>query len=43
MNKHIESVDEGKKLFKCNDCGAGWFLKGNMNIHNESVHEGKNH
>ena len=24
LNRHIESVHEGKKPFKCNDCGAAF-------------------
>ena len=28
------------KNFKCNDCGAGFFKKGNMNRHIESEQKG---
>ena len=37
----IESVHEGNKLFKCNDCGPGFSLKWNMNKYTESVPEEK--
>ena len=39
LNKHIESVHDGKKAFKCNICDASFSQKGNLNVHIDSVHE----
>ena len=41
LNKHIASVHDGKKPFKCNICEASFPQKQNLNIHIASVHEGK--
>ena len=41
LNRHIESVHEGKETFKLNYCGTGFSLKGNLNSHIESFHAGK--
>ena len=41
MNDHIESVHEGKKPFKCNECDAAFSVKRSLKMHIESVHEGK--
>ena len=41
LKGHIESVHEGKKLFKCKICDSSFTQKRYMNRHIESVHEGK--
>ena len=41
MNKHVASVHEGKKPFKCDICDRSFSLKSHMNRHVASVHEGK--
>ena len=41
LNRHIKSVDEEKKSFKCNICAAGFATKSKLNGHTRSVHEGK--
>ena len=41
QNMHIESIHEGKKPFKCNECGKAFSCKGNLNGHIEKVHEEK--
>ena len=38
-SKHIESVYEKKKPFKCEICVYSCFIKQNMDRHVESVHE----
>ena len=38
-----KSYDTGKKLLPCNICGKTFSHKGHLNVHIESVHEGKNH
>ena len=41
MTRHVGSVHEGKKPFKCEICDFRCSLKGTMKSHVESVHEGK--
>jgi hypothetical protein len=43
MNKHVTSIHEGNKPFKCDisDYSARWSDKRNMNTHFASVHEVK--
>ena len=41
LNRHIESVHEGKKSFKCNICDAGFTHKANLNKHIDAVHKEK--
>ena len=42
MNRHVESVHEGKKPFKCDICDYRDALKrGQINRHVASVHEEK--
>ena len=41
LNRHIESVHEGKKPFQCNHCEKQFSQKPAMEKHVESVHEGK--
>ena len=38
---HKKSIHEGKKSFKCNECGKAFSCKGNLNGHIEKVHEEK--
>ena len=33
LNRHIQSVYEGRTPFKCNDCGVPFSQKGNLNQH----------
>ena len=40
MKKHVASVHEGKKPFKCDLCGYRGSDKGNLKRHVSSVHEG---
>ena len=40
LKRHIESVHEGKKHFKCKICDASFSQKVNMNEHIALVHEG---
>ena len=39
MNRHIESVHEGKKPFRCNICEATFAQKGSLKTHNVKIHE----
>jgi uncharacterized Zn-finger protein len=41
MKKHVASVHEGKKPFRCDICEYRSSEKSNMNRHIKSVHEGK--
>ena len=41
VNRHIESVHNGKKPYKCSICTSSFSQKGGLNTHIESVHEGK--
>ena len=41
LKRHLESVHEGIKPFKCNICGKGSASNGEMKKHVETVHEGK--
>ena len=41
LNKHIESVHEGKKPYKYTVCDSNFSTKQNLNRHNKSVHKGK--
>ena len=41
LKKHVVSVHEEKKPFKCEICDYSCSLKNNMKRHVESVHEGK--
>ena len=43
LNRHIESVHEGKRPFMCNICDTNFALKCNMKRHISSVHEWKKH
>ena len=40
MNRHIASVHEGKKPFKCDICDYSFSEKSSMNKHVKSVHGG---
>ena len=41
MNKHIASVHEEKKPFKCDICDAKFANKPNLNRHIAAIHNGK--
>ena len=41
MTRHIESVHEGRKAFKCDICDHSFTHKYKLKGHIESVHEGK--
>ena len=41
MDRHIASVHEGKKPFKCDISDYSCFQKSSMSEHVTSVHEGK--
>ena len=41
LNRHIESVHEGKKSFKCNVYDTAFSEKSTLNGHIESVHDRK--
>ena len=41
MKKHMLSIHEGNKAFKCETCDNGFSKKANMNEHIPSIHEGK--
>ena len=41
MNRHIASVHEGKKQFKCELCDHSFNQNAHMKTHVTSVHEGK--
>ena len=41
LNRHVPSVQEGKKPFKCNLCDATFTSNQSMKVHIDSVHEGK--
>ena len=41
MKRHIESVHEGKKPFKCETCEYTYSQKSHLNQHVAKVHEGK--
>ena len=41
MNRHIASVHEGKKPFKCDTCDARFALMHHLKSHIASVHEKK--
>ena len=41
MNKHFESIHEGKKPFRCEICDYSCSQEGAMHIYVASVHEGK--
>ena len=40
ITRHISSVHEGKKTFKCSICDFKGAQKGNLTMHIESVHDG---
>ena len=42
MDKHLASVNEGKKPFECEKCDYSFSLKGSLNQHVSLVHKGKN-
>ena len=41
MNRHVSSVHEGKKPFKCDFCDYSCSRKGDMNRHVSTVYESK--
>ena len=41
MNKHVASIYEEKKPFKCDICDYECSQKGSMNRHTATVHKGK--
>ena len=41
LNKHVETVHEGKKQFKCDICNTKFGQKSFLNTHVVTVHEGK--
>ena len=41
LSRHISSVHEGIKPFKCNICEAKFARKSHLNSHSTSVHERK--
>ena len=41
MKRHVASVHEGKKPFKCDICDYKFSQKTSMKSHVETVHEGK--
>jgi uncharacterized UBP type Zn finger protein len=41
LKVHIESVDEGKKPFKCYLCDSAFSFRDSLNMHIASVHEKK--
>ena len=41
LNRHITSVHEGIKPFKCNICEANFARKSHLNEYSASVHERK--
>ena len=40
MRKHVESVHEGLKQYKCQQCDKAFGDDGNLKRHIKSVHEG---
>ena len=42
MNRHIESVHEGKKPFECQVCDFYSSLKADMTKHVKSIHDDRN-
>ena len=41
LTKHVESVHEGRKPFKCSNCDGSFTEKGSLNRHIKSIHEQK--
>ena len=41
LKSHVDSVHEGKKPFKCENCDYSCAEKGDLQKHITSVHEGK--
>ena len=41
MNKHVASVHEGKKAFKCRICDKSFSEKGSVKRHVSRIHESK--
>ena len=41
LNRHVESVHEGNKPFKCDFCVYSCTQRNKLNIHVDSVHDGK--
>lgn len=39
LDKHISTVHEGAKAFKCDDCGRCFGQKGTLKLHKKCVHE----
>jgi uncharacterized Zn-finger protein len=42
LTKHVSTVHEGKKPFKCDICDYSFSEKGSLNKHIKSVHDGNN-
>jgi uncharacterized Zn-finger protein len=42
MKKHVETVHEGKKPFKCTICNSCYTRKTTLNKHMKTVHENMN-
>ena len=41
MKRHMSSIHENRKAFKCEICDYSCFLKGNMKRHMVTIHEEK--
>ena len=40
MNKHIQTIHEGSKDFKCDSCGKSFYSEGYLKKHIHTMHEG---
>ena len=40
LKKHIKTIHEGRKDFKCDSCGKSFTAAGSLKIHINTIHEG---